>query len=92
MKKLFKNIISAHSRHKRRKKEASKHARTSIHVCHFPDLPCGEITIEITSIVKHCTTAATTKKSPRIKMGGEKKGESIISKKELVLPQKEQGK
>jgi len=66
--------------------------RTVSHGRHFPDLPGREITIEDKSLVKHCTTAATTKKSPRIKMGGEKKGESIISKKELVLPLKEKGK
>jgi len=45
--------------------------RTFLHGCHFPDFPCGEITIECISTVKHCTTA--TKKSPMIKMGG--KGE-----------------
>jgi hypothetical protein len=44
-----------------------KSVRTSFHGRHLPDLPSGEITIEGTSIVKHCTTA--TKKSPRIKMG-----------------------
>jgi hypothetical protein len=53
--------------------------RTHKHVRHFPDLPFGEITIEVTSIVKHCTTA-TTKKSPRIKMGLEKKEESNVQK------------
>jgi hypothetical protein len=52
--------------------------RTAGQVRHVPNLPGREITIESTSIVKHCTTAAT-KKSPRIKM-------------ELVLPQKEEGK
>ena len=57
--------------------------RTGFHVRHFPDLPGREITIEGTSVTKHCTTAATTKKSPRIKMGGEKKragNESIVQK------------
>jgi len=82
---LFKNRISATER--RREIEAAKKrpdlgeggksVRTSIHVRHFPDLPFGEITIEGTSVTKHCTTA--TKKSPRIKMGWKKKrGESIV--------------
>jgi hypothetical protein len=54
--------------------------RTEIHARHFPDLPGGEITIECTSCVKHCTTA-TTKKSPTIKMGLKKeRGESIVQK------------
>ena len=44
-----------------------KSVRTCIHVRHFPDLPGGEITIEGSRLLKHCTTA--TKKSPRIKMG-----------------------
>ena len=44
-----------------------KSGRTSLHGRHFPDLPCGEITIEGNSNRKHCTTA--TKKSPKIKMG-----------------------
>ena len=52
--------------------------RTFLHERHFPDLPCGEITIEGTSIVKHCTT--TTKKSPRIKMGLKKKEERTLFK------------
>ena len=42
--------------------------RTVIHARYFPDLPGGDITIEGTSTMKHCTTAIT-KKSPRIKMG-----------------------
>jgi len=33
-----------------------KSVRTGFHVRHFPDVPCGEITIEVTSSVKHCTT------------------------------------
>jgi hypothetical protein len=41
--------------------EGGKSVRTLFHGRHFPDLPGGEITIEVTSIVKHCTTA--TKKS-----------------------------
>jgi hypothetical protein len=57
-----------------------KRVRTVIHVRHFPDLPCGEITIEVISIVKHCT-AATTKKSPRrIKMGLKEKRKEHCSK------------
>ena len=44
-----------------------KSERTLIHGRHFPDLPGGEITIEGSSMVKHCTAA--TKKSPKIKMG-----------------------
>jgi hypothetical protein len=45
-----------------------KSVRTCSHGYHLPDLPFGEITIEVNSIIKHCTTT-TTKKSPRIKMG-----------------------
>jgi hypothetical protein len=57
-------------------------ARTVIHGHHFPDLPFGEITIEGTSSVKHCTTSAATKKSPRNKeMGWEKKGGKSIAQK-----------
>jgi hypothetical protein len=62
-------------RHKRRRKETSENARTLIHVRHFADLPFGEITIEVTSTVKHCITG--TEKSPTIKMGWKKK-ESIV--------------
>ena len=69
-----------------------KSVRTGLHVRHFPDLPGREITIEVTSTVKHCTTAAT-KKSPRIKMGWKiKKRREHCSKIESVLPQKEEGK
>ena len=59
-----------------------KSVRTDLHGRHFPDLPFGEITIEGTSIVKHCTTAAT-KKSPRIKMGWKKKEEKTLFKKRI---------
>ena len=52
--------------------------RTSIHGRHIPDLPCGEITIEVTSLFKHCTTAAT-KKCPRINMGKKKRGREDCS-------------
>jgi hypothetical protein len=48
--------------------KGGKSVHTCLHGRHFPNLPGGEITIEGTSSVKHCTTAAT-KKSPRIKMG-----------------------
>ena len=48
------------------------------HARHFPDLPGGEITIEGTSTLKHCTTS--TKKSPRIKMGWKKKRERVLFK------------
>ena len=37
-------------------REGEKSVRTVMHVRHFPDLPFGEITIEGTSFVKHCTT------------------------------------
>ena len=73
---MFKKRISAATG--RREKETArkdsilKREKKSVHTCfhgrHFPDLPGGEITIEGTSFVKHCTTAAT-KKSPTIKMG-----------------------
>jgi hypothetical protein len=88
---LFKNRISAATERRRGKyrsslqkrpnlRERGKSVRTCKHVRHFPDLPGGEITIEGTSISKHCTTA-TTKKSPMIKMGVDKKrGEKIIQK------------
>jgi hypothetical protein len=54
-------------------REGGKSVRTFIHARHFPDLPGREITIEGTSIFKHCTTPATNK-SPRIKKWVEKKG------------------
>ena len=62
---LFKNRISAATERRREingtKKrpdlgEGGKSVLTPLHVSHFPDLPFGEITIEVTSIVKHCTT------------------------------------
>jgi hypothetical protein len=91
MEKLFKSRISA-VKERRREIEAAKKrldllerggrkecTRTLCHNRHSPDLPCGEITIEGSSTVKHCTTA--TKKSPRIKMGWKtKRGESIVQK------------
>ena len=97
---MFKNRISAATERTREKEparnrpdlgEGGKSVRTLLHVCHFPDLPRGEITIEGTSIFKHCTTAAT-KKSPRIKMGWKKKRREHCSTIELVQAQKEEGK
>ena len=58
--------------------EGGKGVRTLCHVRHFPDLPGGEITIEGTSIGKHCTTA--TKKSPTINIGLKKKEERALFK------------
>jgi hypothetical protein len=86
---LFKNRISAIQRRRKKetKRETSKEGsiRTFFHGRHFPDLPCGEITIEGSSILKHCTTT-TTKKSPRIKMSlKKKKRREHCSKIELVL-------
>jgi len=73
-----------------KKDPIGKSVRTSIHVRHSPDLPGGEITIEVTSTLKHCTTA--TIKSTRIKMGWKKEmRREHCSKIELVLPQKEEG-
>ena len=81
---LFKNRISADTERRRKKgkekkpkkdqilERGGKSVRTLLHGCHFPDLPFGEISIEGSSTVKHCTTA-TTKKSRRIKMGWKKK-------------------
>ena len=44
------------------KEEGEKeYVRTCIHVAHFSDVPGGEITIEGTSSMKHCTTHAATK-------------------------------
>jgi hypothetical protein len=49
-----------------------------LHVHHFPDLPGGEITIEVTGTIKHCTTAATIKSST-IKNGLQKKeGRALV--------------
>jgi len=61
---LFKNrIISASAKKGRRKKETAtrKSVRTLVHDRHLPDLPFGEITIEVTSIEKHCTTTKQRK-------------------------------
>ena len=71
-----------------------KSVRTSIHVSHFFDLPCGEITIEGSSQFKHCTTHQQQRNAQGYKNGSKKKrGESIVqsfnrSKKELVQKQK----
>jgi hypothetical protein len=74
-----------------KKDPIGKSVRTSIHVRHSPDLPGGEITIEVTSTLKHCTTA--TKKSTRIEMGWKKEmRREHCSKIELALPEKEKGK
>jgi len=75
---LFKNRISAATEKEEGKYRSSlkkdlilerggESVLTCFHGHHFPDLPGGEITIEVTSREKHCTT--TTKKSPTIKMG-----------------------
>ena len=90
MEKLFKNIISALHRHKRRKKETAKKkydlergvrkkesARTCIHARHCPDVPGGEITIEGISVEKHCTTPGI-KKSNEIHVWVVKRGERNI--------------
>ena len=85
---LFKNRISA-AKERRREIEAAKTKtrswrggervlRTCLHVRRFPDLPGGEISIEGSRLLKHCTTA--TKKSPRIKMGWKKKEERALFK------------
>ena len=55
-----------------------KNVHTPKHVEHVSNIPFGEITIEGTSIVKHCTTA--TKKKSKDKNGFEKRGESIVQK------------
>ena len=83
---LFKNRISVGTERRREKEKQPKKrpnlerrgeiVRTGCHVRHFADLPSGEITIEVTSIVKHCTTATT--KSPMIKMGWKKKEERAL--------------
>jgi len=94
---LFKNRISAATERRREIEsqkidpilERGKSKRTSLHVCHFLDLPGREITIEGTSTVKHCTTA-TTKKSPKDKNGLEKKRREHCSKIESVPTQMEE--
>ena len=71
-----------HPNKKKRKKclrGAVKSVRTLNHVRHSTDIPSGEITVEGTSSMEHCTTA-TTKKSPRIKMGWKKKEERALFK------------
>ena len=60
-----------------------KSVRTCVHVRHFPDLPGREITIEGTSLEKHCTTA-TTKKRSMEKYGFEKKRGESMEKIEIV--------
>jgi hypothetical protein len=93
--KLFKNRISAAQKRKksdpilRRVEGKCGNVRTVIHVRHFPNLPCGEITIEGNSTVKHCTTA--TKKSPRKKNGFGKKEERALFE-NRISAEKEAGK
>ena len=94
---LFKNRISAEKEEGKMKQpkkvpirreggerfKKSVHVRTPPHVRHFPDLPSGEITIEGTGIVKHCTTAK--KKSPRIqKWDWKKKRREVVQKKNYM--------
>ena len=79
---MFKNRISTKEGkknlpEKRLGERGGKSVRTSFHGRHFPDLPGGEITIEVTSTVKHCTTAI---KKSRIKMGLRGKKGDIVQK------------
>ena len=54
---------------------------TVSHVYHFPDLPGGEITIEGTSTVKHCTTHSNNKEKPKDKNGLKKKeGRALLKR------------
>ena len=74
-----------------KKDPIGKSVRTSIHVRHSPDLPGGEITIEVTSTLKHCTTA--TIKSTRIKMGWKKEMRRVLFKNRIsAATEKEEGK
>jgi hypothetical protein len=83
--------IEAHPKKTRSWRGRGKSERTALHVRHIPDLPGREITIEVTSTQKHCTTAAT--EQSKDKNGLEKnKRRAHFSKIELVLPQKEEGK
>jgi len=54
---LYKNIIRAVTKYKEEGKRKSWgvyiHVRTVSHVRYFPDLPGGEITIEVISFFKH---------------------------------------
>jgi len=54
---LFNNTCKISCRKKKEKRNRRNSGRTVLHGFHFPDLPFGEITIEVTSFVKHCTTA-----------------------------------
>ena len=58
--------------------EREKSVRTIFHAHHFPDLPGGEITIEGTSISKHCTHSK--KEKTKDKNGLEKKEERALFK------------
>jgi hypothetical protein len=75
---------------KKGKEKMEYSVRTGIHGRHFPNLPGGEITIECTSFVKHCTTATT--KSPTIITGGKQRGESIVQKILSVQVKRKKGK
>ena len=46
-----------------------KCVRTVCHVCHTPNLPCGEITIEGLSTTKHCTQQQQQKQKFKDKNG-----------------------
>ena len=85
---VFKKRVSANTKEVGKKKQPKidpilvrekKSVRTVSHGRHVPDLPFGEITIEGSSSVKHCTIAAP-KKNPRIKMGFKKKRREHCSK------------
>ena len=57
---MFKNTkIQVVSAKKRPNLGEEKCVRTVSHVYHFPDLPCGEITIEGFGLSKHCTIQDT---------------------------------
>ena len=88
---LFKNKISAAERRRgNRSSQKKTSVRTVTHGRHFPDLPGGEITIEVSSTSKHCTHTAT-KKSPRIKMGLKKKKERALFKNRISAATEEEG-
>jgi hypothetical protein len=58
---------------KERGEGRGKSVRTVCHGRHFSDLPCGEITIEGNSTLKHCTCTTATNKKPKDKNGLKKK-------------------
>jgi len=61
---LIKNKFSQTQKRNRGtgEKMGGKSVRTVTHGRHVPNIPCGEITIEVTSFVKHCTTRHTANK------------------------------